>query len=275
VLTLMLTGLLALTTGCAWLSPAPPPLPREHVARALRRRAAVFGGLQADLRLRIAQTVEGDTEALPTLGGVLAFDPTEPGLFLRTTKLTQEVFTLRALGPRFSLKLPRSSEVVVGGPYAYQRLPYLVRPHEVKGAFAGPDALGITWADTEMHVDRTHYRFEARVLGVLYRRVLVDRRELVVTDIERFDSLGRLHTAIRMQNYVPVGDFLAPTRLVVERRQVSDQPPLQVTVRLALSDLEPLKEGATALMRPRVPPGWPVVNLDREPISNIRALNLQ
>jgi hypothetical protein len=227
------------------------------------------------MRLRISHTVEGDTDSLPSLGGILAFDPVYPGMFLRAEKLTKEIFTLRALGQRFSLKLPRSGEVVIGGPTAYRRLPYLVRPDEVKSAFAGPDYLGITWPDTEMSLDDEHYRFEARVLGVIYRRVLVDRRLLVVTDIERFDSLGRLHTAVRMRDYVPVGDTLAPSRLVVQRRQVSDVPPLSVTVNLSLSDLEPLKEGAQALMRPRVPPGWQVVDLDREPLSNIRALDVQ
>jgi hypothetical protein len=273
---LLTTVLLALAaSGCTWLTPPPPALPKHEVAAVLQDRATALEGLQADLRLRISHTIGNDTEAMPSLGGVLAFDALAPGMWMRAEKFTQEVFTLRALRDRFSLKLPRSREVVIGGPAAYARLPYLVRPHEVKGAFAGPDTLGITWPDTRMRVTPEHYCFEARVLGVIYRRIRVDRRELVVTDIERYDSLGRLHTAIRMHDYVPVGNSLAPRALVVQRKQVSYEPPVSVTVRLDLDNLEPLKEGATVMMRPRVPPGWPVVDLDREPVSNIRALELQ
>ena len=273
LLTAVLLAVLA--PGCAWLAPPPQTLPAETVATRLQQKATDFGGLQADLRLRISETVDGDTNKLPSLAGVLAFSATAPGMFLRAEKFTQEVFTLRALGQRFSLRLPRSNEVVVGGPFAYERLPYLVSPAEVKGAFAGPDLLGLTWPDTEMELTRSHYRFKVYVLGVLFRRVLVDRRRLVITRIERYDSLGRLHTLIELEDYAPVGESTAPRYLLIQRRQVSYDPPLSVTVRLDLDDVEPLKEGAEALMRPRVPRGWNVVDLDREPLSNIRALDLE
>lgn len=265
---------LACTTGCGLLRPVPPPMPAADVAARLRESTGAVNAFSCSVRVRISQEVAGDGSSLPSLGGTLAFDVSSPGLFWRATKVMQEVFTLRARGDRFSLAIPSTREVGTGGPRAYARLPHLLRPQEVRAIFDGPDALGLTWPDTRMSVERRHYVFEARVLGVPYRRVLVDRRDLVITSIQRFDSLGRITSEVLLDDYEEVDGALLPTALTVRRERVVSEPPVSITVRMSLADLKLLPKGVPeSFITPQTPPGYRVINLDYEPLESFSWLS--
>jgi len=256
-------------SGCALLGGGvPEPLARGQIAATLQERSDRCRSFQAGLSLYMTQVIDGDEESLPSLGGMIAFDAARPGLYLRATKFTQEVFTLKALGARFVLKFPSTNEFVVGGPPAWRKLPQLVRPAEVRSIFAGPDMLGIAWPDTTMKLSATHYIFESRVLGTLYRRVLVDRRRVVVVAIERYDTLGRLELEVRLRRYRDIDGTPAPHQLVVRR------PQLGFTVDMRLSDMKikPLQEAVFKMNRPY---GWRLINLDYQPVTDIRALGAQ
>jgi len=263
--------------GCSLLRPAlAPPLPAPGVVAVLRERAVRFAPshpdvsrlLSADIALRLEVTGEDGTERLPSLGGTMALDTVRSGLWLRATKFTREVFWLKALEDRFALSVPATREIIIGGPAAYEKLSFAVRPAEIRSMLAGPDALGLDWPDTEMAVDADRYRFEVRVLGTPYRRVLVDRRRLVVTRIERFDSLGRRVLDVRLDRYGPVGDDLLPHRLTLERPRAG----LKIDLRLDnLKFTEPSTAQARAFFDPdaflpggRPPPGWTVEDLDKQ-----------
>jgi len=234
----------------------------------LQERSDRCRSFQAKLSLYITQEIDGDEVSLPSLGGIIAFDAARPGLYLRATKFTQEVFTLKALGSRFALRFPSTTEFVIGGPLAWRKLPQLVRPAEVRSIFAGPDMLGITWPDTTMKLSADNYIFESRVLGTLYRRVLVDRRRVVVVAIARFDTLGRTDLEVRLDRYRDVDGTPAPHQLVVRR------PRLGFTVDMRLDDMK-IKPIPDAIFKARRPHGWRLINLDIQPVTAIQALGAQ
>jgi len=256
-------------SGCAlFQSRLPDPLEPAQVAGILQGRSDRCRSFQARVSLHITQEVDGDEESLPSLGGMIAFDAARPGLYLRATKFTQEVFTLKALGSRFALRFPSTNEFVVGGPAAWRKLPQLIRPAEVRSLFAGPAALGITWPDTVMKIEGVNYVFESHVLGVLYRRVLVDRRRIVVVGIERYNTLGRLELDVRLDRHEEIDGTPAPHRLIVRR------PHLGFAVEMRLDEME-IKPIPEALFRASRPHAWRLVDLDVQPVTDIRALGAQ
>jgi hypothetical protein len=258
--------LVVLCSGCAlFQGRLPEPLAPPQVARILQDRSDRCRSFQAKLSLHITQEIDGEEESLPSMGGIIAFDAARPGLWLRATKFTQEVFTLKALGSQFALRFPSSHEFVVGGPPAWRKLPQLVRPAEVRSIFAGPAVLGITWPDTTMKLEGGDYVFEARVLGVLYRRVRVDRRRVVVVAIERYDTLGRLELNVLLDRYGDVAGTPAPHRLIVRRPRLG----FTVEMRLDGMKIKPISEVAFKMKRPH---GWRLINLDVQPVTAIRAL---
>lgn len=264
----LLLAAVAALPGCVHLcARAPSPLPPERVAAALQQQADRFRSVSADISLKITEITPDGEHSIPALGGHIAFDGAGSRLWLRTTKVTREVFTLKAVGDRFWLKFPSTCEIATGGPVAYGRLPHLIRPAEAGAIFAGPHALGISWAGTKMSVDADHYRFEATALGSPYCRVLVDRRKVAVSAIERYDALGRVVTAIRLDDHRRIGGVMIPRVLVIER------PLAGVRVKLRLGDMKVNADIPDGLFRTQTPPGWEVIDLDLRPISDVRALS--
>ncbi len=253
--------------GCRAPGPLPAPLPREQVAAAARAWAnGVRTVRDGDVSLEITQTVDGRRRELPAFGGQIGFDRTIPALYLLAEKLGQTAFWLRASGERFWLAFPRTCEVATGGPAAYEKLPHLIRPEEVRIWFAGPERLGLTWPTTEMSVGPESYRFDVFLAGALHRSVLVDRRKLVVAAIQSYDVLGRCVTEVRLEDYAPLGGVEFPRVIAVER------PAQGVTVRLELGDPELNPDINPAAFLPGRRPGWSQVDLDRQPLSALRAL---
>jgi hypothetical protein len=239
------------------------------VVEAIRARAARFHTVtDTDISLAVTiTTAEGERERLPTLGGFIAFNVDLPALWLDTEKVTRRVFSLKALGARFWLAVFETREVLVGGPLAYAKLPHVVRPEEVRAFFAGPEALGLTWPDTTFAVEEDLYRFDVHVLGVPYRRVLVDRRTVAVAAIRRYDALGRTVTEVALSDYAPADGTVVPRRLRVER------PLAGVTIELELDDPALNKELPAEAFVPPERPGWRVIDLDRRPLTDARAFS--
>ncbi len=259
---------LAASGGCALLRrpPPPAPLPPEQVIAALRQQAARLHTVtDTDISLRISTTADGETETLPSLGGFIAFDADLPALWLDTEKVTRRIFSLKAVGERFWLAIFETREVVTGGPAAYARLPHLIRPQEVRGFFAGPDRLGLTWPGTRMALQAEHYRFDVHVAGLLRRQVWVGRRKLAVTAIRRYDALGRTVTEVRMEGQRPTDGSTFPRRLTVERPLVG----VRVELRLGAPQLN--KDLPRRAFLPPERPGWRHVDLDVRDLSAVEA----
>jgi hypothetical protein len=253
--------------GCSLLRPAVrPPLDREEIVSVLHERAEQFQTLvDADIALVMTVSREGGEHRGPTLGGHIAFDAGIPALWMRAEKIGREIFSLKAVGAWFWLALPETREVVTGGPPAYGKLPHLIRPGEVRRMLEGPDGLGLTWSSTTMTVEQGDYRFDVRALDRPYVEVLVDRREVAVTTIRRYDVLGRTVTEVRLNDYSPVGGILFPHRFVVDR------PLHGTTVELRLGDPTLNKPIPAQAFQPAQRPGWRQVDLDRQPLSAVEA----
>jgi len=253
--------------GCRAPGPLPAPLPQDRVTAATRAWANSIRTVRdRDVSLQITQTVEGRRRELPGFGGQMGFDRTIPALYLLAEKLGQTAFWLRARGDRFWLAFPRTSEVATGGPAAYAKLPHLIRPQEVRTWFAGPERVGLTWPATEMSVGPECYRFDVFLAGALLRSVFVDRRKLVIEAIQSFDALGRRVTEVHLEDYAPLDGIQFPRAIAVER-------PLEgMTVRLELGGPELNPDINPAAFLPGRRPGWTHVDLDRRPLSALRAL---
>ncbi len=264
---LLLCTVLA-AVGCPSLPPPSPPLPREIVIALVRAQETTFHSVKdGDISLAITETVDGKAKRLPTLGGSIAFNSELPGLWLIGTKVTKTIFSLKALGPRFWLALYRTEELVTGGPAAYEKLPTLLRPDEVRSFFADPEWLGLTGPDTTMTTGEDNYQFDVYSGGVLRRQVLVERQLVVVRSIRRYDPLGRLETQIDMADYDLTDGVLFPRVLTVDR------PLLGVKVELSLSDPKLNVElPANVFLPPELPEGWKQIDLDREPLSAVKGL---
>jgi hypothetical protein len=267
---LLLACLALLCGGCTILKrpPALPPMSQDQILQDLRLRAAQFNTIvDADISLKIATTVDGETQRTPSLGGVLAFDSRLPGLWLRTEKVGHQVFDLKAIGMDFSLKLPQTGEVVTGGPVAYARLPYLIRPDEVQTMFAGPEALGLSWPATTMLTDSEGDLFRVNVLGALFRTVLVEPPTADILRIVDYDVLGRVVTDIRLSDYEAIGSTRFPLHLSVERPLDG----VQVELRLGRPELN--KPIPLQFFRPHPLEGYRHVDLDRQPLSDVHAFS--
>jgi len=266
---LLLAALVLACAGCPLFKPPPlPPMPRGQILQTLRERTDRFSTVvDADISLRIATTYEGKTERTPTLGGVLAFDPVLPGLWLRAEKIGRQVFDLKALGMDFSLLLPQSGEVVTGGPIAYAKLPYLIRPDEVQTMLGGPETLGLSWPATTVARLGEGDLFNVSVLGALYRTVLVDPGTADILRITDYDVLGQVVTDIRLSDYVALKGTRFPRRLQVDR-------PLDgVSVDLRLGDPELNKPIPLQFFKPHSLAGYRHIDLDMQPLSDVHAFS--
>jgi len=252
-------------TGCVPPRPPPPPLSRDVVIELVRAQSGTFRSVKdGDIALNITTTEDGKVRSLPSLGGGIGFNAELPGLYLVATKVTKTIFTLRARGQQFWLALPRTNELVIGGPPAYAKLPWLIRPDEVQGFFADPEWLGLTWAGTTMTVEEDNYRFDIFTAGILRRQVLVGRRLVVLRSVRRYDALQRLETEIDLADYELSDGALFPRRLTVDR------PLNGVKVELELSDPKLNVDFPAKTFLPPDLPGWKVIDLDHEPISAVK-----
>ena len=250
--------------------PLPPTAPRQEILAALRKRADQFRTVyDTNISLTIQVKTEKGMETLPKLGGILAFDSRLPGLWLHCEKLTRKIFGLRATGDRFSLELMETRELVTGGPAAYSKLPHLVRPWEVMAWFGSPEWLGLS-ADSAMEVEENDYRFDVSLSGMLIRCVFVDRRAVAISRIVDYDLLGNVRTEVLMDRYKKADGIDFARRLTVERPQHGCRVQLRLRSPKFNKDLqrkmfEP-KKGRT---------GWSPVDLDREPLSSVRAFRAE
>jgi len=255
-----------LGSGCSLLARQGPPLPRARVLEQLEAHSGTFRSLiDTEMSLLIRYRTDGRERRTPTLTGHVALDRELPGLWLSAEKVGRPVFSLKARGDRFWLALHQTAELVSGGPLAYAKVPYLVRPAEARRLLAGADGLGLRWPTTVMTVEDRHYCFETRVFGGPYARVLVDRRELVVNVVRRYDALGRVTSELRLDDYRPVGGKLFPHRFTVVR------PSAGATVQLRLGSPKLDKPIPARAFQPAPRPGWTHRDLDREPLSNVEA----
>lgn len=244
----------------------PPPLSQAEVLHALETHSGSFRSLvDTDMSLVVTVSADGGRERTPTLTGHIAFDRELPGLWISAEKVGRQIFSLKARGDSFWLALPETREVATGSSQAYGKIPYLVRPGEAQRLLTGIEGLGLRWPGTTMHVEDRHYRFDVEVLGGPYAQVLVDRRKLVVSAIRRYDALGRIVTEVRLDDYRQVGRKLFAHRFSVTR-------PLSGTeVALRLGGPKLNKPIPTEAFQPAERPGWDIIDLDRQPLSAVRA----
>jgi hypothetical protein len=272
-LPLQLLASIALTwtaSGCVWLGlkrpPVPPPISRQEVVALLQQRAPrIFTVTDTSASLRVDVVAEGKLDRQPTVGVVLAFDAMRPGLWLRAEKLGQKIFSLRAGADYFWLEVPDTREVIYGSMEAYGSLPQLIHPHEIMFWLGPPERLGLTWPSTTMSVEEEEYRFEVPLAGMPLRTVYVDRRAVAVSRIVTRDAFGRARAEVLMDDYKKVGDALLPHSLVVNRRAEG----YILHVRLGSPILN--KQLDAAIFKPLERPGWDHINLDREPVSRVKA----
>ena len=181
----------------------------------------------------------------------------------------QVVFTLRARKHRFWLTIPDTKELVTGTEVAFRKLPQLVDPDELSLALGTPEKLGITRESTTMEVDGENYRFDVHHGTYIARRVYVSRREIEIRRIVEYTPSGREQTIIRMMDYYETDGIPVPYTFTVER------PANQWKVTLELSDPE-VNELAPERIRPLFNPkdhtGWTRINLDIQPLSDVKAL---
>ncbi len=264
----LLLALAMQAAGCSLFQRPPPgpPLPRQRVLAVLRERSQRFHTLvDTRIGLRMAVTDRTGRQEGPKLGGHVAFDRDLPGLWLSAEKLGRQIFSLKAVGWQFALILPETREVVIGGPVAFEKLPHLIRPAEVRRILAGPERLGLSWPAAEMTIEPEAYRFRVELAGSPYLEVAVDRRQVAIVLIRRYDVLGRTVTEVLMDDYDEADGLLFPHRLVVRR-------PLHGTeaeLRLGRPRLnKPIPE--EAFQTPELP-GWRRVDLDRQPLEAVEA----
>lgn len=266
VLVLLTAGL----PGCGIFGitrkPVPPPVPSPQVINRVREDTHRFHTVvDTDISLYMSAQKNGSWDDMPSLGGVLAFDSKRPGLWLRTEKLGQKIFSLRAGKDYFWLELPDTREVVTGGAAAYKRLPQLIQPSEAMLWFAAPEWLGMTWEDTKMVLENEHYRYDVFISGQLIRQVYVSRRNLQLSRIKMYNFFGQVDTEVRFDDYARVGKVNFPFQLIVLR------PLVGYRIELQLDDPTFNKHIPDRAFQPRDRPGWDHINLDYEPIYRIQA----
>lgn len=263
-------------TGCCVISaiypapPLPPPLPREKVVEHLSGRLGRIETLKdMGASLESEYGPPGDREETLDVGVDLAFDATLPGLWLHAEKVGQVVFTLRTRKRSFSIEIPDTKELVTGSERAFRKLPHLVRPEEISSALGTLEQLGITESTAAMEVDGEYYRFDVYRGLYLVRRLYVSRREIEIRRIIEYDASGRKRTVVHMRDYDPANGISVPNTFIVER------PIRKWRVTLELSDPEVnvlSPERIRRLFNPPVRPGWTYINLDVQPLSDVRAL---
>ena len=250
--------------------PVPPPVPRSEVLSALHQRAEQFRTVyDTGISLVIeVQTNEG-MKPQPTLGGVLAFDSRLPGLWLHTEKMTKKIFSLHATADRFSLELPDTCEMLIGGQQAYERLPHLIHPYEAMAWFGSPEWLGLNDRAT-MAVEENDYRFDVSLSGLPVRSVFVDRRRVAISRIVDYSLLGDVRTDVLMNDYKKVKGIEFPHRLTVNRPQHGCRVQLKLGSPKFNKDLK-----AEVFQPKKLRPGWRQIDLDHEPLSSVKAFGAE
>ena len=249
-------------SGCRGISirPSEPAeeLSRREVIARLSEQTRFFTSItDTKFSLRIVQEVDGKRERSPSVGGVLAFDSMLPGLWLRTERLGQNIFTLRAHQDSFWLELPDSREIITGSDRTYERMPQLARPEEILLWFAPPHWLGLTRDNTAMKTTEEEYVFLVTLKGLPLRSVNVDRRGLHINSVTTYDILGQVHTNVTMERHRTVNGAVFPHRIVIER-------PLEgyeITLRLGQPEFD--RDFPEQAFLPRERPGWRHIDLDR------------
>jgi len=267
--TLLLVWFLA---GCSVLglagpgSPLPPPLPRLEVEAILSEHSGQIRTLKdTDISLVLESGPPEDRQKSPTLGGIMALDLGLPALWLRAEKMGQKVFTLKVDGDSFWLELPDTREVVVGGGASFERLPHLVRPAEVAAFLGSPQQMGITLPATRMIVQEHYYRFDVRAGGRIVRRIWVGRQNVAISRIAEYDSDGRVRTEVCMDKYSEVEGIRLPLRFAVDRPRSG----CKATIWFSRPKLNERLD--RRLFQPGARPGWHHVDLDRQPLSDVKA----
>ncbi len=265
----VLVGAALFSTGCRTmpgrLFRRPEDLKREEIIDRLHEHAPVFTTLtDARVSLRITQEMEAGRERYPSVGGVLAFDKTLPGLWLRAERFGQNIFTLRAHENSFWLEIPDSAEIITGSEAAYERMPHLVRPREVLLWFASPEWLGLDWDTTSMETTRNEYVFEVTLGGFPLRRISVDRYDLNINSIMTYDIFGTVDTSVTLDRYRRLNGRVFPHRLSVYRPQSG------YTITLQLGQPRFNRELPVQTFLPRRRPGWNHIDLDRQSPYDIR-----
>jgi hypothetical protein len=261
--------------GCAlWCPPKePPPLPlgRQKVIEALSDGAGYPRAIvDGDARVRLRHRENGDWETDLTFGAVLAFERSGPALYLRGEKVGVALFTLKARGNGFTLRLPDTKEFVHGTRSALRKLPMLVALEQLALSLEGPQGLGLDSAHSTFRWDGDEYIFVVRdAVWSPVREVRVDRRKLVISRVSEYGVSGRPVLVLRLSEHgspkePPDWPGLVPYRTDIER------PDAGVKAVVMLSRPR-VKEGLpSALFAARAPAGWRSIDLDVEPVDSIR-----
>ena len=271
----LLTAALALlAAGCGLLPGRRTPEPawtQKGVAAELRGRFRNIRTLKAgDVSLQSSSRVQGITRETPTLGGVLALNPHLPGLWLRTEKLGQQIFTLGVLKNRFWMQIPQTRELVVGGGPAFRKLPYVLRPRELAALVGSPRQLGLQASSTVFRIHPRQYVFDVwRDENTLAREIFVNRRDLTVRRVLYYGAQERVLAEVKLSDYQMVDGIPLPHHLYLHRPQAGvrthvwlDEPQINAV---------PPRQMRPFFTTPRKP-GWRRINLNRQPLSDIKAL---
>ncbi len=261
-----------MNTGCRALYPVtfrtPPPelSPREVVDRVYDNTFMFSTLTDSNMSLRIAYKDGSRWKRTPSMKGLLAVDRTIPGVWLRTEKFGQNIFTLRSHKESFWLEIPDTGEIITGSENAYQQMPYLIRPNEILLWFTPPDWLGLTWDATTMTTLPDVYVFEVKLNGFPLRSVHVDRYNFTINSIKTYNIVGDVDTEVVMERYHESDRTSFPHRITVHRIHSGYE------LRLQLDDPDFNRELPERTFLPRSRPGWRHIDLDRTPAGSIKGL---
>ena len=272
----VLTVLILFSTGCGLLPGRPaagPAWTRPEVVRTLRSRYQKIRTVKAsDFSLESSSEEGSFFRVTPTLGGVLALDPHLPGLWLRTEKLGQQIFTLGLREQSFWITIPQTREIVTGTGRAFRKFPYTLRPSELAALAGAPRQLGLTRDSTIMVPTPRHYRFDVWQDSRLAREVYVDRRDITVRRVVYYAPSGWKLAEMKLDDYRTVNTVSLPHHLTLVRPRNGIYTELWLSTpevnSLSASQLRPLFD------KPRQP-GWRHIDLNRQSLSDIKALQNQ
>mgnify|MGYP000473993918 CR=1 FL=1 len=265
-----------LGAGCGILRPRAAPGPawtQQEVVNTLGSRYRKIRTIKAgEVSLEASSDAGGVFRISPTLGGVLALDPHLPGLWLRAEKLGQEIFTLGLRQQNFWMTIPQTRELVTGSGRAFRKFPYALRPAELAALAGSPSQLGLTRESTIMVTDPRHYRFDVWQGITLLREVYVDRHDVTVRRVVYYAPDGRVLAKVELGDYAPANDIPLPRYLSLYR------PDSGIRTELWLPSAEinavPARQMRTFFNPPRKP-GWRHIDLNRQSLSDIKALQNQ
>ncbi|MEF8787574.1 MAG: hypothetical protein V5A84_00760 [Planctomycetota bacterium] len=268
--------LILAAAGCSLITARPasgPAWTRPEVVRTLRSRYEKIRTIKAgDVSLESSSESGSFFSVTPTLGGVLALDPHLPGLWLRTEKLGQQIFTLGLRKQSFWMTIPDTREIVTGSGRAFRKFPYTLRPAELAALVGSPRQLGLDRESTLMAVEPEHYRFDVWSDSTLAREVYVDRADVTVRRVVYYGRDKRRVAELTLGDYRTVNGIPLPHHLSLVRPGSG----VRTEIWLSAPEVNAVSpRQMSVFFSPPQKPGWRHIDLNRQSLRDIKALQNQ